>query len=469
MLKSVSAPSIQTQIIAPRFINVNEQTQLNLKVENVGSVDVSNVRLTAILPAHAKFVSSTPEPSSVNGNEYEFTLNNLGARRKQFIRLDVVPTTKTPLDIATNVQIASTQRVAVRVRQPVLEMQVNGPTQVQTGQSFKNIIRVKNVGDGYAQKVLLRTNRPDHVTEATAPQRVFLDRLGPGQEVRFEVVNYANTVGDADLTFEVSAKGAESQTKATIVSIVQPELQVLVAGPDQNFIHQNGIYTIQLQNTSQVNINDVRVEVSIPRGLKVNTINRQTSNKTQQGTLIWKFDQFPANRSETIQFRAAAITEGEQVCRVIVHTKEMPAKEFKLGTQVTSRSDVSISIRDAGQPVGIGSKVDFSIELNNRGGRDAQQSEVVVDLPPGLSPIDQAGYLVNQGQNQILFQNVTIKANHTTTLRFTCAANQQGDHIVRSTIHTPGSDQGVSAEDSVFIFESKETKVSDALKPQLRR
>lgn len=468
-LKSVSAPAIQTQIIAPRFINVNEQTQLKLKVENVGKADVSNVRLTAILPAHAKFISAVPQPTRVNGNEYEFTIDSLNSRRKQFIRLDVVPTTKNPLDIETNVQIASTQRVAVRVRQPILEMQIKGPAKVQTGQTFKNLIRVKNTGDGYANKVLLRTNRPTEIGEAKAPQKVYLDRLGPGQEVQFEVVSVAQGMGNAEIAFEVSAKGAESQDQGTRISIVQPELQVLVAGPDQNFINKDGIYTIQLQNTSQVTINDVRVEVAIPRGLKVNTINRQTSNKSSQGNLVWNFQKFSPNRSESIQFRAAAIAEGQQTCRVTVHTRELPAKEFKLGTAVTSRSDVSISIRDAGQPVGIGSRVDFSIELNNRGGRDASQSEVVVDLPPGLTPIDQQGYSINQGQNQILFQNVTVKANHTTTLRFACAANQQGDHIVRSTIHTADSNRGVSAEDSVFIFETKETKVSDALKPKLRR
>jgi len=468
-LKSVSASAIQTQIIAPRFINVNEQTQLSLKVENVGAADVSNVRLIAILPAHAKFVSSTPKHTRVNGNEYEFTFDTLAARRKQFIRLDIVPTTKAPMDIATNVQIASTQRVAVRVRQPVLEMNIKGPAKVQTGQTFKNIIRVKNVGDGFAEKVLLRTQRPDQITEASAPQRVYIDRLGPGQEVRFEVVNYAKGTGRGELGFEVSAKGAEARTRAASVNVVQAELQVLVAGPDQNFIHQDGVYTIKLQNTSQVKINDVHVEVAIPRGLKVNTINRQTSNNSQQGTLIWKFKEFPINRTESIQFRASALTEGEQNCRVVVRTKEIPAKEFKIGTFVSSRPDVSISIRDAGQPVGIGSNVDFTIELNNRGGRAAERSEVVVDLPRGLTPIDQSGYVINQGQNQIMFQNVTVKANHTTTLRFRCAAREQGDHIVRGTIHMPGARQGVSAEDSVFIFESKETKVSDALKPELRR
>ena len=89
--------------------------QIDLKVENVGQSDVSNVRLTAVLPTNAKFVSATPQPNRVNGTEYEFTINNLGARQKQFIRLDVIPTDKSPLDIQTNVQIASTQRVAVRV------------------------------------------------------------------------------------------------------------------------------------------------------------------------------------------------------------------------------------------------------------------------------------------------------------------------------------------------------------------
>ncbi len=467
--KSLSAPAVQTQIIAPRFINVNQTAQLQLQVENVGNVDISDVKLTAILPQHARFVSSTPQPTQTNGNEYEFVVTNLAAHKRQFIRLDVIPTTKMPLDISTSVQIVSTQHVAVKVQQPILDVQVDGPSLVQTGQTFKNIIRVKNVGDGYAEKILLHPSRPEAIVESTPPQRVYLEKLGPGQEVHFEVFSFARDIGNVEMGFEVTAEGAESRSINKTIDIQQPELQVLAVGPNKNFINHDGIYTIQLENTSQVNINDVRVELFIPEGLHINTISRQASVDQKKGMLVWTFNQFADSQRELIQFRASAVEEGNQVCRIVVHTKEMPAKEFKLTTEVASRADVNISLSDAGGPVGIGNKMEFIVELKNQGGRDSNQAQVIVDLPPGLTPEGQQGYLINDSQNQILFQNIMIPANHTVTLRFTCVAVAQGDHIVRGTLQLEGSTQGISAEDSVFVFESAETKVSDALTPVIHR
>ena len=49
------------------------------------------------------------------------------------------------------------------------------------------------------------------------------------------------------------------------------------------------------------------------------------------------------------------------------------------------------------------------------------------------------------------------------------ARESQGDHIVRSTLQTSGSAKKLIAEKSIFVYDSDETRVSEALNPVLVR
>ena len=54
-------------------------------------------------------------------------------------------------------------------------------------------------------------------------------------------------------------------------------------------------------------------------------------------------------------------------------------------------------------------------------------------------------------------------------LEFSTIGIDQGEHVVRSVLQLDGSQRRIIAEDSVFIFESDESKVGEALRPAIRR
>ena len=332
-------------------------------------------KLIATLPDHATFVNSNPQPTNVDGRRYEFTFNGLNVRNKQNIQLDLMPTEKLPLNIETQIQIESQQQFAVAVQQPVLEVSIDSPMTIQTGKTVKHSITVTNIGDGVAEGVRIEANRPQEMEVGSEPQKTLVPKLVPGQSTKFVLSSYAIREGQSDITFQVSALGAETKQANAPVRIIRPELGVQVFGPGQNYIGREGIYTIQLENTSEMPITQVAVQLQVPNGLVIDTISQQAKINKNNGTLSWTFPQIPGNQKQVIQFRAKSVAVGNQICKVAVQTKETASREMQLQTQVLGRADLSIRVTDSGAPVGIGNKSDFVIEIANHGSQKAEQVE----------------------------------------------------------------------------------------------
>ncbi len=469
MLETRSTPAIQTQIIAPRSITISKPARMYIQAQNVGEFDVDEVKVIATLPSHAKFSNSIPRPTSVNGQKFEFTLNSLKAGGKQVVQLDVTPTEKLPLNISTQIQIASQQQVAVSVKQPVLEVQIDGPDSIQMGQTIENTVIVKNVGDGAADNVRITSELPDNIETVAEPQKTLVRRLVPGQTAKFQLSSFARTSGSSQIIYQVSANGAEAQKGRKSIRVIRPELAVQMWGPKQNYLGRDGIYRIELENASEIEINDVVVQLNVSPGLQVNTISQQAKVDKRNGSLNWKFERMEGQQKQIIQFRAKAMKEGSQICDLSVITREAGSKQLALNTAVNGRADLSIRVFDEGEPVGIGTKSEFKIEVTNHGSRDAEQVAVSVDLPGGLMPVNQQGYTVNPSGNYITFDDVNIKAGETQTFSFRVVASAEGEHVVRGTVSQQGSMQTISSENSIFVFEAENTKVSDALTPEFRR
>ena len=464
-----STPTIQTQIIAPRTTNINQTARFFVQAQNIGTANVSNFKLIATLPPHAKFVGSNPQPSNVSGQQYEFTFHSLNPRSKQTVQLDISPTEKLPLNISTQVQIESQQQVAVTVQQPVLQVAVQGPDAIQTGKNFTHEVTVTNVGDGVAESVRISTQRPSELEIGSKNQKTLVPRLLPGQSAKFELSSFAVAPGNTDVVFQVSATGAEQKQAKTPIRIIRPELGVQVLGPSQNYLGREGIYTIQLQNTSEMPITGVNVQLKVPKGLKIDTISQQAKIDKNTGQLSWNFNNIPGNQQQVIQFRAKSTQVGTQFCQVSVQTKETASRQMSLKTQILGRADLSIRVTDTGAPVGIGSKSEFFVEVANYGSINAEGVQVRVELPSALMPVNQPGYTIDPSGNFISFDNISVEAGKRQTLKFKVVAVTQGEHVVRGTVTQQGSVQSISSENSIFVFETENAKVSGALVPEIRR
>ena len=466
--RSQAAPVLATEVTAPEYINLNEVASMQIAVRNNGKTQVDNVRLFAQLPDHATYSGAAPEPITNHG-EYEFVIDRIAPGQSRQIRIDVVPTEKRPLEISTRVVMESSQTVAVGVRQPQLSVTIDGPMQVNVGSPTKHTVTIHNTGDGTAREVRLEANFPDQLqfVEQTGMNQV--QTIEPGKKVEVIVKSLAVVAGDAELDFSATGTGCEAEPAAARVHVAQPELKVSAAGPEMNFVDRDGIYSIAVENTGEVDVDNVTVQLSIPTGMKVTTISRQAKVNERSGTLDWTFPQIKSQSSEMIQLKATATKSGDQICRIKIDSDQTREKEVQLTTVVSTRAELSVDTSVMGGPIQVGDEANFLVRIENRGTQVAKDIRVQVEIPQTMRPVDQVDGFVEESQNSILFMENALKPGDTREFKFSTLGVAAGEQVVRTILQTESSQQRIITENSVYIYEPVQARVSESLTPSIPR
>ncbi len=463
-------PQISTRIISPKSINLNEPAHIKVQLKNNSRADAGNVALTAVLPAHVKLSSSSPRPTKVDGQTLSFSIQRIGSGQTQEIQLNVISVEKQPMQIATSVRIQQNQGIGIAVRQPQLKIEVAGPAQGNMGNWTTHTVTVTNIGDGVARNVQLDRQLPEQLqidSTVSAAQRI--EQINPGQSKKIILKSMATAAGEFDLKFSVAAKGCDACQASHQMRVFQPELQVSVSSPELTFVNRDGIYSFIIENKGQVDVNNVVVALATSPGIKVTTVSREATVDQKTGHLSWKFAKIPAGGSETIQLKARATTPGNQICELRVSSNETVAERFELATQVQTHADVGINLINQNGPIEVGAQTEFIVKVENRGSRIANGVDVAIELAPSLMPVTSPVYEINELDNTIRFKPLEIPAGETKELKFTVAGVTQGEHVVRGIVKMADSARRLMTEDSVFVFEPDQSKVSESLKPQMKQ
>ena len=467
--RSARTPIVSVEIATPKFVNINEPTDVKINLRNAGSQSVQRTYFTITMPEDAELVSAEPAAMSKENGRLKFEVASLGANQNRTITLRVIPKTKRTMAFQTEFQVIETQSVSVSVREPKLVLQVDGPSQANIGDTTTHTVTISNTGDGYAKSVRLQGNFPDELRFINQEGMNAPKTLAPGKSMKVLIKSMAKLPGTVKLDFTAQGVGVEADPAMAPLKISQPELKVLAAGPNMNFVNQDGIYTIKVDNSGEVDVSNVDVVLAIPHGMKVTTINRQAKMNESDGTLQWKFSEIKARTAETIQLKALATKPGTQVCSILISSKETQEKEFKLTTEVASRADLSIDMKNNSGPVRVGGKATFDVIVENRGSSSASDIEVAIELPESLMPVKNTEVFVDEGENKIRFLDSKLARGEKRSFKFEVVGVAQGEHVVRSVLKTAASERRVIVEDSVYVFETNEARVSENLSPVIPR
>jgi len=458
---------VETTVRAPKFVNLNQPATIEISLRNQGSNAVENAVLIATIPMHARLASSTPTPIRHDGQTVQFSIPRIGGQETKQVTMNLIPTQKQTMEIGTVIRVENTQRSMVAVRQPIIKLSLNGPNHINIGKKVSHELVVSNVGDGVATDVRLDTVVPPHLKKLSESNGTYIRSIEPGKSVRVQYESLAIAPGKHNLTASVAATGCQAEQAALSFDVFQPELRVSAVGPKLNFVQRDGIYTINIENTGVVDVTDTRIALRVPEGMKVTTISRQAGVDAKKGILTWNFDRIEANSTEQIQLKATALQPGEQVCNIQVTSNETQEKEILLATQIVTRADLSVRIKNVTGPVQVGTKAQFQVVVENNGSQQAEDVNVRIVLPESLMAVDDNQ--VANADSSIAFEEPMVAPGQKVTFNFTAVGVTKGEHVVRSVLEAEGTQRQIIAEDMVYVYDVAQTRVSEAISPAVIR
>jgi hypothetical protein len=346
-----------------------------------------------------------------------------------------------------------------------LQTKVTAPYKTVVKQPAHVTIDVQNDGAALTDPAILIVWLPKSVQLQNATPQPTAQENGSYEFLISELGGQATQTVNLDVipqTFEPIQVRTQVQLltgQQIDIRVSRPELAVDVTAPEFSFQNAEDLYTIEVQNTSPVELSQVRVVCDIPDGLHVTTLNRAAKVDERNRHLTWDIGRLGARQKELIQFKAIALQSGVQHCRVTAASAESEEAEVGISTTVDARPDLKIGLNSQGGPIQINQTATLELTVENRGTEAAKNVELEITSPTALKALATADYRV-QG-NKIIVPAADLQAGELMSIQLRFTGNEAGEHVVRAMIKSD-SQRTVATEDTVFVYDANAPRTSSS-------
>lgn len=453
-------PVVSLRVRVPASSSPGAEIEYRICVENVSRAEAHHVTVRNPLPANARFVRATPQPTTP-APELSWELGTLVPCACREIVLVLAPTGTADITNCARVSFEHGQCVSTRIaRGGGLSIRKSGPTQAALGEVLTFQIAVTNQGPGPLANVYVIAKLADGLAHASGRNTLAwsLGTLQPGQGEQMQYQVTATKAGRPCNHAAVSADGgAFAETERCVVVGGQPAvapgtLSLVKLGPAQRFINRPATYQITVTNTGTGALNNVIVTDFLPAGTNVVSVSdagRQTGAQVQ-----WLIGALPAGARRTVQVAIQAQQTGTMVNRATATADGGVNVQAEAKTVVEGATGLTFDIDVKDNPVDVGAQTTFIVNVLNQGMAPATKVQVALTLPENVQYLSAKGPTnARQEGRQVIFEpRDALQPRAETRYEVNVKALREGEAKVRAELRAEQlGDKPVIREQSMTI------------------
>jgi hypothetical protein len=452
-------PGIRVTTVGPGAIMIRQTNQYEIRVENRGAIDASGVMVRALIPDWAGIRGQNATRGAIenqtqgSSERLVWTLDHLpaGASETMYVRLMAERSGTYDLDVDwTMLPQKSTSKV--QVREPRLDLTIEGPDEVVFGQSQTYKVRVLNPGDGTAPNVVF-TLSPNSAT----PQTQKIGDIPPGKEAQFDVELTAQDLGDLKIHGLASGELELRAEAEKTIRVASAKLEAVLSGPEVKYQNTEAMYNLQIQNNGTATSERVVATLRLPSGAKYLG---GLDDAVQQGSVLrWEINAMAPAANRNYQFRCNMTSTGEHLFAFDCKGTAAGNASVSIATRVESIADLVLTVSDPVAPAPIGTDVTYEIVIRNRGSKEAVDVRAIAQFSHGIEPQRIEGQSGEVMAGQVLFDPIPrIGPGQELRLKVTAQADRAGHHRFRTEVRS--GDTVLVAEEATHFMSPKGDRVS---------
>ncbi|KAA5544356.1 hypothetical protein FYK55_08385 [Roseiconus nitratireducens] len=452
-------PGIRVVTHGPSSVIIRQTHEFEIRVENRGSIDAAGVMVRALVPDWAEVRGQTASRGSVenrtedSGDRLVWSIDSLpaGTSERMFVRLRAQRSGKHGLDVDWTL-VPQKSIATIEVREPKLDLLIEGPEEVVYGESQTYKVRVLNPGDGMAPNVVF-TLSPDSPT----PQTQRIGNIPSGKEAQFEVELTAQDLGDLKIHGLASGDlGLRAEADKTI-RVSAAELEAVLSGPALQYQNTDAVYHLEVINHGSAASKNIEANLALPVGVKY--LGGIDTAKQRGTRLTWTIESLPAGATRDYEFQCGMNSPGEKSFEFSAKGTAAGQTSVALATQVESIADLVMTIQDPTAPAPIDAEVVYEITVKNRGSREAKGVRAVAQFSNGIEPRRIEGQTGQVLTGQVLFDPIErIRPGEEVHLRVIAEAETAGHHRFRTEIRS--GETVLVAEEATHYMSKRVERVS---------
>ncbi len=442
-------------------INVGQACQMELVVQNSGQHPVHDVTVQGYFDASVRFLKETNPVPLVKSSNLVWMLGSMQPGDSRKIDIRFVPSKRGELPASAFVRYTSGVAAKMNVFEPLLEVALAGPSEVQLGDPASQIIAVSNPGSGVAQNVDIKALIPPGLEHPAGKQlEMSIGSLNPGETRQIRLALAAIKGGEHTVQVIAEAKqstGAEAYLRKVTqssVRVISPSVKVAMNGPGLRYKGRNATYQIEVTNDGTAVSNNVRVMHKLPAGFEFISAENGGKYDASGRSIGWFVGQLGAGQTATVTVTLKAAALGEQEHLVSALTDQGTRAQSKFRTKVDGVAALVLEVSDQYDPVEVGADTWYEVVIRNEGTKAAANVMLACQLPAGVLLTSTDGPTsASKAADVVRFQPLaTLAPGKTVTFRVGVKGQKDGYQRIRAQLVSDSIPEPLTVEELTRFY-----------------
>jgi len=384
-------PNVTVQWSKKGDLNVGQECQCSLVVTNFGQADARDVIVEAALPATVRVTKAEPLPNATKETAI-WKFASLKAGEVKTIQLTLIPSRRGDLNATASVRFTGMAAGRFSVTEPMLKVELSGPTAALVGDAASQFITVSNPGTGVAKNVAVEAMIPPGLEHPRGEKLVMeIGALSPGESRKVRLSLTAIAGGEQKIRVKATAVAALAQAQERIVKVTAPSLKVALDGPGLRYVGRNATYTLKVTNDGTVATNNVRVVHKLPEGFKFLKADKGGSYDASKRTIAWFVGRVEPGASVEVKSMLTSTKLGDYTHVAGVLSEQGVKADTTCKTKVDGTASLIVEIADLDDPIEVGAETAYEVRVRNDGSKAAGNVKIACELAKGVELIGAKG------------------------------------------------------------------------------
>ncbi|MBX3423954.1 MAG: hypothetical protein KF752_20545 [Pirellulaceae bacterium] len=468
---AVQAPNVHVALRGPNVVEVGSAQQYFLEVVNESQMQVPGLIVRLDVPRGVQLQPPTNHQNRITAEQLAdgatlvtCMFDTMGPGEQVAVPLQIAAQTGIDFSVGLEWTFQPLEgRTPIEVISPALELQLQGPGEVNYAEANTYRLQVLNRGTADAHDVVVTLAAQEFGSSSLDVGTV---TAGGSEAIDVELV--FKQPGKMNITADARARGGLATRTETGVHVRQSRLDIQLDAPELAYYGSASTYEVRLSNHGDAVARAVCTRIHLPSDARL--LNAPPDLVNQSGILVWNLDQLSPGGSQEIQFQVALAREGDNHVTADCSTSTGSAVRSDAVTQVKAVTDLKLMVSDPSGPASVGSEVVYELALANRGSKTVQQVLVAGLFSNDIEPVRAEGHRHQLMPGQVRFEPIVqIKPGETVTLKIIALASAPGMHRFRAEVKTDDAGvQLVQEETTQFLEAIRRTARSADVVPLVR-
>jgi uncharacterized repeat protein (TIGR01451 family) len=435
--------TVLVEKLAPREARLNRPYEYRLRVTNLTDAPLASVVIRERVPENFTLARSEPAGAAENG-WMNYTVGELAPLASKTIDVSGVPKAEGKLSTCIAVDYKPTLCAVNDVVNPVLKLTKEGPKEADICEGIRYRYLIANVGTGTEHDLSIEDVLPEGVTTDDGKSTVTL-RVGDlpqstSKEI-FVRVKPAKTGQYASAAVARAPGGVEVRSQEVSTLVRQPNLDLQLAGPPQEYINKTATYTVTIKNTGDAPARKAVLGIDAGNAAQVVTASVKgavAADNAQLAAATYKkegvdLDTLAPGESRTVTITVRATREGDLPLKATAFATCVSPVTARTKTAILTLPALRLEVIDLDDPIRVGDNVVYRVTIKNQGTGADHNIGITATLPPELSFITSTGPTQPRANGRtVQFGTLeTLTAGDQAVYRIEAKATKSGDVRLR--------------------------------------